>query len=48
MVKKEQDRKSEVKLYECQKCGDRVVADDYNFAFHICITCENKSGSTWS
>lgn len=40
----EMTKEKGIKLYECQKCNKKVVADDYNFYFKICVPCENKSG----
>lgn len=39
-----QKKEQKQKLYECQQCGKKVVADDYNSYFKICITCESKGG----
>ena len=48
MFAKKIDEKTKIpKLYKCQKCGKKVILDDYNLYFQICITCEHKSGTTW-
>jgi DNA-directed RNA polymerase subunit RPC12/RpoP len=40
------DKKIEIKLYKCSKCGKEVVADDFNKYFNICFICENKCGNS--
>ena len=41
----ENEKQIASKLYKCQKCGKEVVADDFNFYYKICYTCEHKSGN---
>lgn len=48
MVTKEnkQEKKTEIKLYKCAKCGKEVVADDFNSYYGICFKCEKGCGNS--
>ena len=46
--KSQKEKKPKEKLYTCQKCSKKVLLDDFNKFFGLCIKCESKSGHSLS
>lgn len=44
--KSQEEPKTEEKLYNCQKCSKKVVLDDFNKFYGLCIKCESGCGNS--